>query len=88
VAFVCALQMMLLWVRDKYGNTALPSSLADYRQYRQFSGPVTCHLVMDNTEAKRGRFHATFVDDEGLVVARFNSAEYVATPKRIAFGEA
>jgi NAD(P)-dependent dehydrogenase (short-subunit alcohol dehydrogenase family)/acyl carrier protein len=88
VAIDGALQMMLLWVREKYGNTALPASVADYRQYREFRGPVTCHLVMDGAEAKRGRFHATFVDDEGRVVACFNSGEYVATPKRIAFGKA
>jgi hypothetical protein len=88
VAIDCALQMMLLWVREKYGNTALPSSVGEYRQYQAFVGPVTCHLVMDSTEAKQGSFHATFVSEDGMEVARFDSGRYVATPKRIAFGEA
>ena len=73
-----ALQLMVLWVREKRGAAALPCFLGEYRQHAPFEGPVTCHLEMAPTESATGRFSARFVDDAGRIVADLSNGEYTA----------
>ena len=73
-----ALQMMVLWVREKRGSAALPCFLGEYRQLAPFAGDVTCHLEMSPIDKVRGRFDAKFVDAEGHVVATLTGGEYAA----------
>lgn len=74
-----ALQMMLLWVREKHGTAALPCAIGEFAQHAPFDGPVTVHLEMTKSSAAAGRFDATFVDGAGRVVARLAGGEYAAS---------
>jgi acyl transferase domain-containing protein/NADP-dependent 3-hydroxy acid dehydrogenase YdfG len=80
IAVDSALQLMLLWVREKRGAAALPCYLGEYRQHAPFRGGITCHLEMAPTATAHGRFRASFVDAEGQVVATMTDGEYAANP--------
>jgi len=74
-----ALQLMLLWVREKQGSCALPSLLGEYRQFRPLTGRLECRLhIEDGASATRGRFAAQWVDEQGRLVARLSRSEYTA----------
>jgi hypothetical protein len=78
VALDSVLQCMVLWVREKYGNAALPSALGAYRQFGPLAGPVACHLEMAPADAFRGRFRADLVGPDGRIVATLDGGEYTA----------
>ena len=80
VALDSVLQCMVLWVREKYGNAALPSALGTYRQFAPLAGPLTCHLEMSPADAFRGTFRADLVGADGRVVATLDGGEYTAAP--------
>jgi NAD(P)-dependent dehydrogenase (short-subunit alcohol dehydrogenase family) len=73
-------QLMLLWVREKRGASALPTYLGEYNQLAPLQGELTCHLKVDHPQGTaRGRFDATLVDSGGRVVATFAHGEYAAS---------
>jgi len=74
----CAMQLMVLWVREKQASAALPSFVKEYRQYRPFEGRIACHLEFSQASASRGRFQATLVNEADEVVAVLHGAEYTA----------
>ena len=73
-----ALQLMLLWVGETQGARALPCAIRNFRQLKPFTGRVACHLEMDQADARHGHFRATFVDEDGQIVARLDDGEYAA----------
>ena len=74
----CAMQLMVLWVREKKSSAALPSFVKEYRQYRPFEGRIACHLEFSKASETRGRFQATLVDEADQIVAVLTGAEYTA----------
>jgi len=74
----CAMQLMVLWVREKQASAALPSFVKEYRQYRPFEGRIACHLEFSQASASRGRFQATLVNEADQIVAILSGAEYTA----------
>jgi len=74
----CAMQLMVLWVREKRAAAALPSFVKEYRQYRPFEGRIACHLEFSQASATRGRFLATLVNEAEQIVAVLTGAEYTA----------
>ena len=78
LAVDCAMQLMVLWVREKHSSAALPSFVKEYRQYKPFEGKITCHLSFSMATANRGRFSAILVDESDWVVAEITDAEYTA----------
>jgi hypothetical protein len=80
-----ALQLMCLWVREKRGSAALPSSIGTWRQLAPFAGKrVAAHLSMDpGATARGGRFDVVFVDEAGAVVAQLGRATYTGEPSLV-----
>ncbi len=79
------LQLLLVWVRRRFGTAALPMALGSWRQLAPFAGAVSCHLVIEaGATASAGRFAATLVDTSGAVIARCAGGEYATTPSLLA----
>jgi NAD(P)-dependent dehydrogenase (short-subunit alcohol dehydrogenase family)/malonyl CoA-acyl carrier protein transacylase len=72
-----ALQMLVLWLREKLGNSSLPSSLANYVQYAPLSsGPrVTAYMRMKTVTAHTGGADVVMVNEAGQVVAEMKGVE-------------
>ncbi|MEE8399138.1 MAG: SDR family NAD(P)-dependent oxidoreductase, partial [Desulfobacterales bacterium] len=77
-----AFQMAIIWCFEEKGMVSLPSYSACYRQYRSDfpSDGVTAVLeIVDATDHKmRGDY--TFLDSEGVVVARLTGYEAIMDP--------
>ncbi|HHO52070.1 MAG TPA: SDR family NAD(P)-dependent oxidoreductase [Deltaproteobacteria bacterium] len=74
-----ALQLMLLWVREKHGAAALPTQLGQYSQLRPLAGRVACHLeIKPGATGQHGRFGLTLVDESGEILAELSGGEYAA----------
>jgi hypothetical protein len=80
IAIDSALQLVLLWVRDKVGAAALPNIVREYRQYRAFPDRVAVHIQLARINDNRGTFSATLVDDQDNIVAVLDKGEYTADP--------
>jgi hypothetical protein len=78
VAIDSLLQLMVLWVRETTGSSALPSNLGRYEQYAPITGTLHAQLIFAPTNTATGRFDATLTDSEGAVIARILAAEFTA----------
>ncbi|MEW5850927.1 MAG: SDR family NAD(P)-dependent oxidoreductase [Myxococcota bacterium] len=75
-----ALQLVVLWLRDKLGAASLPSAFKSYAQYAPLNGaPITCYVRMRDVTAHNGVADMAFVNAAGLVVAEFSGVELTAS---------
>ena len=78
-----ALQLLLVWVRRRFGTAALPMALT-FEPRAPLAGDVTCHLVAEPSAGpSTGRFSADLVGADDRVLATI-SGEYASTPSLVA----
>jgi acyl transferase domain-containing protein/NAD(P)-dependent dehydrogenase (short-subunit alcohol dehydrogenase family) len=74
-----ALQLMLLWVREKRGAGALPVALGTVRWRDNGSQRLRVDLQVQGT-SRSGTFSASFFDPDGELVGQLEGGEYTAAP--------
>jgi acyl transferase domain-containing protein/NAD(P)-dependent dehydrogenase (short-subunit alcohol dehydrogenase family) len=79
LAIDAALQLMLLWVRERRGAGALPTALGAVRWRENGAQRLRVDLQVEGT-ARAGRFSASFFDAEGELVGVLEGGEYTAAP--------
>jgi len=74
-----AFQMAIIWCFEEKSNVSLPSYSASYRQYRTVFPPdgVTAVLEVKETSSSKMKGDFTFLDSDGVVVARLTGYEAV-----------
>jgi hypothetical protein len=79
LALDAAFQMATVWCYEEKGVVSLPSYCATYRQYRpRFPGDgLTAVLELDSAGSRKLKGSITFLDRDGIVVARITGYEAV-----------
>ncbi len=79
LALDAAFQMATVWCYEEKGTASLPSYCANYRQYRpRFPADgLTAVLEVDSVSSFKMKGTITFLDGEGIVVARISGCEAV-----------
>ena len=74
-----ALQLVVLWSRDRLGSNSLPTAIHGYRQFRRAFPADGVHVVAEirHASASRAVAEIEFVDAQGEPVARIDSYECV-----------
>jgi len=74
-----AFQMAIVWCFEEKSVVSLPSYSASYRQYRRSFPPdgVTAVLEVDEVSRHKMKGNFTFLDSQGVVVARLTGYEAV-----------
>ena len=71
-----ALQMLVLWLRDKLGASSLPSSVGRYVQHGSLqNGPLSVYLRLKDVSAHSGVADIAIVDAAGTLVAEMLGTE-------------
>jgi len=80
-----AFQMAIVWCFEQKGMVCLPCYSESYRQYRRSfpSGNITAIMEIRDVNRRKLRGDFTFLDDQGLVVARLSGYEALIDPALI-----
>jgi NAD(P)-dependent dehydrogenase (short-subunit alcohol dehydrogenase family)/acyl carrier protein len=75
IAFDCAYQLALLWVKESYNSLALPSDLRKYNQYRSYDGgPIYCDVHIKVSHYPQLLMDFIFKDAHGELYAKATDA--------------
>jgi hypothetical protein len=82
LAIDAAFQLLVLWTRDRFGSSSLPTAVGSYRQYRRAfpAEGVRVLAVVQRFSDHRAVADIEFHDEQGEPVARIESYECVIDP--------
>ena len=79
IAIDAALQLVLVWAKERFGVDVLPMALGALH-FRRDAGPIDRVSIRVDGGARAGRFSAILADADGRVVGRIDGGEYAARP--------
>ena len=82
LAIDAAFQLLVLWTRERFGASSLPTAVGSYRQYRRTfpAEGVRVLAVVRRVSDHRAVADIEFLDAQGDPVARIESYECVIDP--------
>jgi hypothetical protein len=82
LAVDAAFQLMVLWTRERFGASSLPTAVGAYRQFRRAfpSERVRVLASVQHSSEHKALADFEFIDEQGSLVARIESYECVIDP--------